>query len=73
MPDEQQLYRSLDADEVGALGPVPVDAGESPTTDRDGRTPGMTAEVHAPGVVERSSDTADDDPFPPPPSLTAEG
>jgi hypothetical protein len=72
MPDQDKLYRSLDAHEIEALGPMPADDAESPTTDRDGRTPGLTAEVHSPGVVEQSADVADDDPFPPPRSLTAE-
>jgi hypothetical protein len=72
MPDENDLYRSLNADEVGALGPMPADEGVSPTTDRDRRTPRLTAEVHAPGIVERSLVSVDDDPFPPPPSLTTE-
>jgi hypothetical protein len=72
MPDTNDLYRSLAADEVEALGPMPADEGESPTTHRDGRTPGLTAEVHSPGIVQQSSVSADDDPFPPPPSL-AEG
>jgi hypothetical protein len=71
MPDVNDLYRSLDADEVEALGPMPADALESPTTDRDGRTPGFTAELHHPGIVRESSVSADDDPFPPPPSLSA--
>jgi hypothetical protein len=70
MTDSHNLYRSLDADEIQALGPMPVDEGVSPTTDRDGRTPGLTAEVHSPGVVQESSVATDDDPFPPPPSLT---
>jgi len=70
MPDKSDLYRSLDAGEVEALGPMPVDEGVTPTTDRDGRTPGLTAEVHSPGIVEQSSVYSDDDPFPPPPSLT---
>jgi hypothetical protein len=71
MPDSSSLFRSLDADEVEALGPMP-DEGESPTTDRDGRTPGLTGEVHSPGVVQESSVFADDDPFQPPRSLSAE-
>jgi hypothetical protein len=72
MTDTNDLFRSLDADEVEALGPMPADEGESPTTDRDGRTPGLTAEVHYAGIVPRPSVYADDDPFPPPPSLSAE-
>jgi hypothetical protein len=72
MADTNRLHRSLDADEVEALGPMPADEGVSPTTDRDSRTPGLTAEVHSPGTVEQSSASADDDPFPPPRSLTSE-
>lgn len=73
MPETNDLYRSLDAAEIEALGPMPVDDRESPTTDRDSRSPGMTAEVHHPGVVEgASADVAADDPFPPPRSITAE-
>jgi hypothetical protein len=72
MPDTNDLYRSLEADEVEALGPMPADEAESPTTDRDGRTPGLTAEVHSPGVVQQSAVTAEDDRFPPPRSLTPE-
>jgi len=70
MPDTNDLHRSLDADEIEALGAMPADEGVSPTTDRDGRTPGLTAEVHSPGIVQQSSVSADDDPFPPPRSLT---
>jgi len=72
MPDTNDLYRSLDAAEIEALGPMPADEGVSPTTDRDGRTPGLTAEVHSPGIVEQSAVPAEDDPFPPPRSLTTE-
>lgn len=73
MEDSNELFRSLDAAEIEALGPMPVVEGESPTTDRDGRTPGLTAEVHSPGIVRQSSAyVADDDPFPPPRSLTRE-
>jgi len=72
MPDTNDLYRSLDAQEVEALGPMPTDEGVSPTTDRDGRTNGLTAEVHSPGIVQQSLSTAHDDPFPPPRSLTTE-
>lgn len=74
MPDTNDLYRSLDADEVEALGPMPTDQGVSPTTDRDGRTDGLTAEVHSPGIVEQSAAAADDghDPFASPRSLTTE-
>lgn len=72
MPDKNDLYRNLDADEIEALGPMPAEDDVSPTTDRDDRTPGLTAEVHSPGIVQQSSVYADDDPFPPPRSLTAE-
>jgi hypothetical protein len=72
MPDTDDLYRSLDADEIEALGPMPAGEGVSPTTDRGGRTSGLTAEVHFPGIVHQSSVSADDDPFPPPRSLTTE-
>ena len=71
MPDSNDLYRSLEADEVAALGPMPADDVVSPTTDRDNRSPSLTAEVHSPGVVPRSSAAlADDDRFPPPRSLS---
>jgi hypothetical protein len=69
MPDDN-LYRSLEADEVEALGPMPSDDVVSPTTDRDNRSPSLTAEVHSPGVVPSSTDVADDDRFPPPRSLS---
>ena len=72
MQDTNDLFRSLDAEEIDALGPMPTDDDVSPTTDRDSRTPGLTAEVHSPGVVKQSSAYADDDPFPPPRSLTEE-
>lgn len=72
MPDANDLYRSLDADEIEALGPMPAEERVSPTTDRAGRTNNLTAEVHSPGVVEQSSATADDDPYPSPRSLTEE-
>ena len=73
MSDTNDLHRSLDADEIEALGPMPAaDEGVSPRTDRTGRTPGLTAEVHFPGTVYESSVSADDDPFPPPRSLSAE-
>ena len=72
MRGNDDLYRSLDADEIEALGPVPADEVVSPTTDRDGRTPSHTAEVHFPGILQQSSVSADDDPFPPPRSLTTE-
>jgi len=72
MPDMNDLCRSLDADEIEALGPMPADEGVSPRTDRGGRTPDLTAEIHFPGTVYQSSVSADDDPFPPPRSLTTE-
>jgi len=72
MPDTHDLYRSLDPDEVEALGLMPAGEGVSPTTDRGGRTSGHTAEIHYPGVLHQPSVAADDDPFPPPRSLTAE-
>lgn len=72
MAHPNDLYRNLGADEIEALGPMPAAEGESPTTDRDSRSPGLTAEVHSPGIVEQASVAADDDPFPPPRSLTAE-
>ena len=73
MPDTNDLFRSLDDAEIQALGPMSVDDKESPTTDRDGRSPGFTAEVHYAGVVEQvSADSAADERFPPPRSITAE-
>ena len=72
MSEGSDLHRSLHADEIEALGPMPADEGVTPTTDRDGRTPSLTAEVHSPGIVRRSSVSADDDRFPPPRSLTPE-
>ena len=73
MPDDvpdDNLYRSLEADEVEALGPMPADDVVSPTTDRDSRSPSMTAEVHSPGVLRQAAVEADGDPFPPPRSLS---
>jgi hypothetical protein len=73
MPDTHDLYRSLDAAEVEALGPMPAHDVVSPRTDRHDPSAGLTAEVHSPGVVEHAADAvADDDPFAPPRSLTAE-
>jgi len=74
MSDTSELFRSLDAAEIEALGPMPVTDEVTPTTDRDSRTAEFTAEVHHPGVVEHSSAyvPAADDPFPPPRSLTEE-
>ena len=69
---DDNLYRSLDADEVAALGPMPAEDDVSPTTDREARTAGLTAEVHTPGVLHQSTDYAEDDPFPPPRSLSQE-
>ena len=70
MSDTNDLYRRLDPDETEGLGPMPTDEAVSPTTNRDGRTPRLTAEVHFPGTVQRSVSADDDDRFPPPPSLT---
>jgi hypothetical protein len=72
MPEAHALYRSLDADEIDALGPMPADERVSPTTDRDGRTSRLTAEVHSPGIVQQSPISAEDDRLPPPRSLTTE-
>ena len=73
MPDAKDLHRSLGADEIEALGPMPApEEGVSPRTPRAGRAPGFTAEVHFPGTVYQSLVSADDDPFPPPRSLTTE-
>jgi hypothetical protein len=73
MNETNDLYRSLGADEIEALGPMPPEEEVSPTTNRDGRTPGLTAEVHFPGTVHQSSGAADDeDRFPPPRSLSSE-
>ena len=73
MPDANDLYRSLDADEIEALGPMPAaDEGVSPRTNRADRTPGLTAVVHFPGTLYQSLVSTDDDPFPPPRSLTTE-
>ena len=68
---ENQLFKSLDAAEIEALGPMPASDEVSPTTDRDDRRPGSTAEEHYAGTVEQASmAVAADDPFPPPRSLT---
>ena len=73
MSDTSELFRSLDAAEIEALGPMPVTDEVTPTTDRDSRTAEFTAEVHHAGIVEQSSAyVAADDPFPPPRSLTEE-
>ena len=72
MPAADDLHRSLDSDEIEALGPMPAGDGVSPTTDRGSRTSGHTAEVHLPGVLHQEPVAADDDPFPPPRSVTTE-
>jgi hypothetical protein len=73
MPSTNDLFRSMDAAEIEALGPMPVGDQVTPTTDRDSRAPSHTAEVHYAGVVEHASaEVADDDPFPPPRSMSAE-
>jgi hypothetical protein len=69
----EEFVRSLNADEIAALGVLPDSEVVSPTMDRDNRAPGSTADVHAPGVLESSSyDVAEGDPFPPPRSMTEE-
>jgi len=73
MSDPQALVRSLNADELAALGPLPDPDVVSPTTDRHNRTPNSTADAHAPGVLESPTHAvAEGDPFPPPRSLTEE-
>jgi len=73
MSDPEELVRSLNADEIAALGVLPDPEVVSPTMNRDNRTPDSTADVHAPGVVESSFyDVAEGDPFPPPRSMTEE-
>ncbi len=73
MSDPKELVRSLNADEIAALGVLPDPETVSPTMDRDNRAPQSTADVHAPGVLESSSyDVAEGDPFPPPRSMTEE-
>ena len=73
MSDPKELVRSLNADEIAALGVLPDPEAVSPTMDRDNRAPASTADVHAPGVLESSSyDVAEGDPFPPPRSMTEE-
>ena len=72
MSDDQDLYRHLEHQEIEALGPMPADETVSPTTDRDSRTPGLTAEVHSPGILQQSLISDADDPFRPPRSLTLE-
>jgi hypothetical protein len=75
MNDPNELVRSLEADEIAALGPLPEPDAVTPTMDRDDRTPGSTADVHAAGVLTTSSSSYavdEDDPFPPPRSMTEE-
>jgi hypothetical protein len=73
MNNPPDFVRSLNADEIAALGVLPDPEAVSPTMDRDDRTPDSTADVHAPGVLESSSyDAAEGDPFPPPRSMTEE-
>jgi hypothetical protein len=73
MSDTNELFRSLDAAETEALGPMPDAEEVTPTTDRDSRSPEFTAEVHYSGTVRQSTaETSSDDPFPPPRSLTEE-
>jgi hypothetical protein len=71
---EGELFRSLDAAEIEALGPMPAADEVTPTTDRDSRTAEFTGEVRHPGIVEQSSAyvTGNNDPFAPPRSLTEE-
>jgi hypothetical protein len=73
MTDPTELVRSLEADEIAALGPLPEPEVVTPTMDRDDRTPNSTADAHAAGVVTSSSYAVDEgDPFPPPRSMTEE-
>ena len=73
MTDPNDLVRSLEAEEVTALGPLPEPDAVSPTTDRHDRTPESTADAHAAGVLSSSSYAVEDgDPFPPPRSMTEE-
>ena len=73
MSGPEEFVRSLNADEIAALGVLPDPEVVSPTMDRHNRTPDSTADVHAPGVLESSSyDVAEGDPFPPPHSITEE-
>ncbi len=74
MKDPEEFVRSLNAEEIAALGVLPDPDVVSPTTDRHDRTPDSTADVHAPGVLESASyDVAEGDPFAPPRSMTEEG
>ncbi len=73
MNDPNELVRSLEADEIAALGPLPEPDSVTPTMDRHDRTPDSTADVHAAGVLASSSYAVDEgDPFPPPRSMTEE-
>lgn len=73
MNDPNELVRSLEADEIAALGPLPEPDIVTPTMDRDYRMPDSTADVHSAGVLSSSSyAVVEDDPFPPPPSMTEE-
>ena len=73
MDNPNELVRSLEADEIAALGPLPEPDAVTPTMDRDDRTPESTADVHAAGVLTSSSYAVDEgDPFPPPRSMTEE-
>jgi hypothetical protein len=73
MNDPNALVRSLEADEIAALGPLPEPDTVTPTTDLDDRTPESTADAHAPGMLTSPSYAVDeDDPFPPPRSMTEE-
>jgi len=74
MNDAKDLMRSMSAEEIEALGPLPDPDMVSPTTAREDHAPASTAEMHSSGVVASSAyEVADDDPFPPPRSLTEEG
>ncbi len=74
MNDAQDLMRSMSADEVTALGPLPDPDTVSPTTAREDHAPASTAELHTPGVLASAAyEATDDDPFPPPRNLTEEG
>ena len=73
MADANEFFRSLDADETEALGPMPDSEEVTPTTDRVSRAVPFTAEVHHPGALEQSSSyKAGEDRFPPPQSLSEE-
>jgi hypothetical protein len=73
MNNPNELVRSLEADEIAALGPLPEPDAVTPTMDRDDRTPNSTADVHTAGVLTSSSYAVDEgDPFAPPRSMTEE-